>query len=74
MLANVLKICGSCISVDTGTMHLANALQVPVVEIFYAWGKDFWASDTNLYPAKVLDNGTPNDIINAYQELMGACV
>ena len=73
-LANVLKVCGSCISVDTGTMHLANALQVPVVEIFYAWGKDFWASDTNLYPAKVLDNGTPNDIINAYQELMGACV
>ena len=73
-LANVLKICGSCISVDTGTMHLANALQVPVVEIFYAWGKDFWASDINLYPAKVLDKAIPSEIFNAYQELMGVCV
>lgn len=78
-LANILKICGSCISVDTGTLHFANALNVPVVGIFYAWGAHMWASDTNLYPAKILEakkdiQVTPSDIIRAYKELMGICV
>lgn len=78
-LANILKICGSCISVDTGTLHFANALNVPVVGIFYVWGAHMWAPDTNLYPAKILeakkDNPvTPSDIIRAYKELMGICV
>jgi ADP-heptose:LPS heptosyltransferase len=74
-----MKICGSCISVDTGTLHFANALNVPVVGIFYVWGAHMWASDTNLYPAKILDATqenpvTPSDIIRAYKELMGVCV
>ena len=78
-LANIMKICGSCISVDTGTLHFANALNVPVVGIFYVWGAHMWASDTNLYPAKILDATqenpvTPSDIIRAYKELMGVCV
>ena len=78
-LANVLKICGSCISVDTGTMHFANALNVPVVGIFYTWGAHMWSPDTNLYPAKILEQNEnnpvkPSDIINAYKELMGICV
>ena len=77
--ANILKICGNCISVDTGTLHFANALNVPVVGIFYAWGAHMWASDTNLYPAKILEAKenipvTPLDIISAYKELMGICV
>jgi len=78
-LANVLKACGSCISVDTGTLHLANALNIPVVGIFYIGLAYMWGSDTNLYPAKILDHDTdgeitPSDIIKAYKELMGVCV
>ena len=78
-LANIMKICGSCISVDTGTLHFANALNIPVVGIFYVWGAHMWASDTNLYPAKILEAKenepvTPSNIINAYKELMGICI
>ncbi len=78
-LANIMKICGSCISVDTGTLHFANALNIPVVGIFYVWGAHMWASDTNLYPAKILEAKenepvTPLNIINAYKELMGICI
>lgn len=79
-LANILKICGSCISVDTGTLHLANALQVPVVGIFYAGESDKWGSDTSLYPAKILSGPIgviadikPKEIIQAYKEIMGVC-
>ena len=78
-LANIMKICGSCISVDTGTLHFANALNIPVIGIFYTWGAHMWASDTNLYPAKILEASENNpvkplDIVNAFKELMGICV
>ena len=70
-LANILKICGKCITVDTGTLHFANALFVPVVGIFYAGCEEMWASDESLYPAKTLvgENVRPADIIKAYKEL-----
>ena len=70
-LANVLSICGKCITVDTGTLHFANALQVPVVGIFYAGCDDMWASDESLYPAKTLvgENVLPGEIMKAYREL-----
>ena len=70
-LANILKICGKCITVDTGTLHFANALSVPVVGIFYAGCEEMWASDESLYPAKTLvgENVRPADIIKAYKEL-----
>ena len=75
-LANVLKACGSCISVDTGTLHLANALQIPVVGIFYAGLAYMWGSDSNLYPSVILEgeNVQPDEIIKAYKELMGICL
>lgn len=76
-LANILKYCNNCISVDTGTLHFANALQVPVVGIFYEEISDVWGPDETLYPVKILegrDTVTPNDIFNAFQELCGVCV
>jgi len=74
-LANVLKVCGSCISVDTGTMHLANALQVPVVGIFYMGISYMWGSDKTLYPSIMLDGKvSPQEIFNAYKELCGISV
>ena len=78
--ANIMKICGKCITVDTGTLHFANALNVPVVGIFYSWGTHMWASDKNLYPAIILDSDdgkipvTPNDIMQAFKELLGTCL
>ena len=70
-LAEILKICGKCITVDTGTLHFANALNIPVVGIFYAGCAEMWAPDENLYPAKTLtgQNIKPQDIINAFKEL-----
>ena len=73
-LAHILKICGCCISVDTGTMHFANALLVPVVEIFYAGSYSMWASDPTLYPSIVLKNAMPQEIMSAFKELTGVCV
>ena len=75
-LANVLKICNGCISVDTGTMHFANALQVPVVGIFYMGLAYMWGSDASLYPAKILEGREvkPKDILQAYKEVCGVKV
>lgn len=74
--ANILKLCGRCITVDTGTLHFANALQVPVVDIFYAGCDDMWAPDESLYPAKTLvgESVSPEDIMAGYEELCGARV
>jgi len=71
--ANIMKICGSCISVNNGALQLANALQIPVVGIFYDNSADIWKSDTNLYPAKTIgdEHNTPINIIQAYKELIG---
>lgn len=75
-LANILKICNRCITVDTGTLHFANALQVPVVSVFYAGCYEMWASDEALYPAKTLvgEAVLPSDIMNAFEELCGVGV
>ena len=75
-LANVLQICKCCISVDTGTLHFANALSVPVVGIFYDGFVDMWGSDKTLYPSIMLEGRGVNvkDIMSAFQELCGVCV
>ena len=75
-LANILKICNACISVDTGTLHFANALNVPVVGIFYAGHDEVWGSDTTLYPAKILSGKdiTPTQIIEEFKNLCGVCI
>ena len=77
-LANILTICGKCISVDTGTLHFANALSVPVVGIFYMGLAEVWGSDATLYPAKIFNGNfdrtlkiTPQEIVNALNELLG---
>ena len=56
---------------DTGTLHFANALNVPVVEIFYADCAERWASDETLYPCRILigENVTPSEIMNAFKDL-----
>ncbi len=74
-LANIMKICENCITVDTGTLHFANALDIPVVSIFYDGHTDMWAPDETLYKAKTLDGyHSPADIMSAYNGLCGARV
>ncbi len=57
-LANVLKLSKSLISVDTGTMHMGNALDVPTVAVFYSHSKELWAPQEGLYKSFVL-SGKP---------------
>lgn len=75
-ISKVLKICKCCISVDTGTMHLANALQIPVVGIFYDGHMEQWGSDSTLYPVRLLEGKdiTPSDIMREFHELVGVTV
>ncbi len=55
-LARVLKMCKGLISVDTGTMHLACALGVPVAGIFYKIDTiERWAPRDFLYKSVVID-------------------
>jgi len=67
-LANIIKFSKGVISVDTGTMHFANALQVPVLALFYYGYEEHWAPDESLYPAKTLSNESSVDII--YNEFL----
>lgn len=56
-LANILKICSSLISVDTGTMHLGYAVEVPTVCVFYQKNTaKKWAPEENLYNVKIVEN------------------
>ena len=75
-LANILKICKCCISVDTGTLHFANALSVPIVGIFYDGLVETWGSDSTLYPSIMLEGRgvNVNDIMSAFKEFVGVCV
>lgn len=70
-LANVLRISKALISVDTGTMHMGNALNVPTVALFYSWGKEMWAPQDGLYKAVTLyDKPNANDILQVLEELI----
>lgn len=55
-LARILKLCNGLISVDTGTMHLACALGVPVACIFYKTDTiERWAPRDFLYKSVLID-------------------
>lgn len=74
-LANIIKNSQGCICVDNGILHLANALDIPVTEVFYSGLASSRGSDTNLYPARILNQSdeekiTPQDIIREFNELM----
>ena len=68
--ANILKICNRCITVDTGTLHFANALNIPVLSVFYDGFTEMWAPDSKLYFAKTLRGyHSPNAIFDAFKEI-----
>lgn len=54
-LANILKLCKVLISVDTGTMHLACAVDTPVAVVFYKTDMiEKWAPREFLYKSVVI--------------------
>lgn len=76
-LAAILKTIKALISVDTGTMHFANAVNCPVVNVFfpdYAKDKDvvkLWAPDSSLYKSiTVSQNQTAGNIIEQLEKLI----
>lgn len=64
-LAQVLKACEKVISVDTGTLHLACALDIPVTAIFYNEAYlDEWAPSEELYKVNLItENHTAENIL-----------
>lgn len=69
-LANVLRLSKALISVDTGTMHMGNALNIPTVAVFYSHGKEMWAPQEGLYKSVVLsDKPTVKEIYKALDKV-----
>ena len=69
-LACILQKISGLISADTGTMHLACAVDCPVACIFYQNNTKGYKPDTNLYKAVIIDNNqTPQNIAQKFAEL-----
>lgn len=71
-LAQVLKQVKGLISIDTGTMHMACAVDAPVLGIFLKQDNVIkWAPDKNLYKSDIIsDNITAENIINKFYGLV----
>lgn len=72
-LAAVLAKCEALISVDTGTMHLGLAMNVPTVCLFYIATQEHLAkwAPTDIYNCKVITYGfLANNILDKLHELI----
>ena len=72
-LAAVLAVCEGVISIDTGIMHLAYAVNKPVICVFYKDRGHFncWAPDLSIYGGRVYTENTnfsPDNLIRRYNE------
>ena len=70
-LANILQKVSGLISVDTGTMHLACAVNCPVAAVFYQTETRGYMPDTTLYKVVVInDNQTAQNIVSSFEDLI----
>lgn len=71
-LAQVLRNCKCLISVDTGTMHLGYACNVPTVCLFNSNNIAGWAPCKHLYPhTEVIQSKNADDALCACKSLLG---
>ncbi len=70
-LAQIINMSKGCISVDTGSLHLACGLNKPTVGVFYNkhnWG---YKPDSDIYPKTFCSSDLkPDEIVNKLSELM----
>ncbi len=71
-LAQVLKQVKGLISIDTGTMHMACAVDAPVLGIFLKQDNvEKWAPDKNLYKSDIISSDiSAENIINKFYGLV----
>lgn len=71
-LAQVLKKVKGLISIDTGTMHMACAVDAPVLGIFLKQDNvEKWAPDKNLYKSDIISSDiSAENIINKFYGLV----
>ena len=71
-MARLLKMSHALISVDTGTLHLGNAVKTPTVALFYKQNLiEKWAPRAELYNTIVVSTNLNADgILNAYKKLL----
>lgn len=71
-LAQVLRNCKGLISVDTGTMHLGYANNVPTVCVFYVQDNiKAWAPNPEIYPHTILPTNLSSDgIYDSFRTLV----
>ncbi|MBR1907372.1 glycosyltransferase family 9 protein [bacterium] len=71
-LAKVLKMTKGLISIDTGVMHLACALNVPVLSVFFNTSiMERWVPSKELYKTDVVfENVTAENIVNKFYNLV----
>lgn len=71
-LGTIISQCKALISADTGTMHLGNAVNTPVIAVFYR-PADIWAPDPNLYKTVTIDKEqTAENIFKATIKILNA--
>lgn len=73
-LGALLATCKALISVDTGTMHLGLAVDIPTVCLFYVHTKEHlaaWAPEKSLYRCEILtDNISVENIIKSLNAIV----
>ena len=71
-LAKVLKMTKGLISIDTGVMHMACALDVPVLSVFFDTAQmPRWIPSKELYNTDVVhENITAENIVNKFYKLV----
>lgn len=69
-MADIMNKSIGVISVDTGTLHLASALQKPTVALFYIKGTERFIPDPKLYKCIVAESKTPEEILVCLEKIM----
>ena len=70
-LAKIIKSSKGVISVDTGILHFACALDIPVLGVFYVVGKSPFMPNSDIYKSDIImENLTAENICNKFSELV----